>query len=116
MPSTASNVRDTMEKVWEELKKIEDQAQIIKTSAQEKAKEITVQAKQDADKLISNSKKIAAEEAQKLYTKVTAEANAAREAQLNQNRGIVEKLRVEAEKNVDKAVDVIFERVLEDQR
>ncbi len=52
-----------MEKVWEELKKIEAKADQIKSTAQNKAKEITVLAQQEAEKLVANSKTYAEEEA-----------------------------------------------------
>ena len=56
-----------MEKVWDELKKIEAQAEQISSDAQDKAKKISLLAKQDAEKLIANSKTYAEEESQKLY-------------------------------------------------
>ena len=45
-----------MEKVWEELKKIELQAEQIRIEAQNRAKEITNLANQEAEKLVANSK------------------------------------------------------------
>jgi F0F1-type ATP synthase membrane subunit b/b' len=103
-----------MEKVWEELKKIEAQAQQIKIDAQEKAKEITQQAKQDADRLVADSKHFADEEANKRYTQAITEANDARDAQLKINHEATETLRIQAQKNLDKAVDSVVKSVLED--
>ncbi len=45
------NACGTMEKVWDELKKIDAQADQIQSDAQEKAKKITVLAKEEAEKL-----------------------------------------------------------------
>ena len=103
-----------MEKVWEELKKIEGQAQQIQTDAQEKAKKMTQQAKADAENLIANSKVYAEEEAQKLYDNAVAEANAAHDEKLKATEEHAAKLRQNAQKNMDKAVAEIVDSVLED--
>jgi vacuolar-type H+-ATPase subunit E/Vma4 len=103
-----------MEKVWEELKTIEAQAQQIKSDASEKAKGIIQHVKQDAENLLSNTSKYADEEAHKLYTKAITEANSVRDSQLSQNRETAEKLRIQAQENMDKAVDAIAKSVLED--
>jgi vacuolar-type H+-ATPase subunit H len=114
MPPNSPNACDSMEKVWSELKKIEAQAQQIKVDAQEKAKAINLQAKQDSEKLLSDSKRYGEEEAQKLYSKAIAEANGVRDAQLNENLKAAEKLKAQAQKNIDKAVDAVVKSVLED--
>ncbi|MCL5950085.1 MAG: hypothetical protein M1490_06385, partial [Candidatus Bathyarchaeota archaeon] len=67
-----------MQKVWEELKGIETQAEQIQTDAKDKAKKITAQAQKDADKLLENSKTYGAEESQKRYQAAIAEANKTR--------------------------------------
>jgi vacuolar-type H+-ATPase subunit H len=103
-----------MEKVWDELKKIEAQAQQIQTDAQDKAKKLTQQAKQDAEKLIDNSKIYADEESQKLHQRVIEEANNTREAQLKDNEGTTKKLKAQAKKHIDKAVSKIVDSVLEE--
>jgi vacuolar-type H+-ATPase subunit H len=103
-----------MEKVWEELKKIESQARQIQTDAQEKSKKMTQQAKADAEKLVANSKVYAEEEAQKLYDQAVTEANAAHDAKLKATEENAAILKVQAQKNIDKAVDVVVHSVLED--
>jgi len=103
-----------MEKVWEELKKIEAQAQHIQTDAQEKSKKITQQAKADAEKLVANSKVYAEEEAQKLYDQANGEANAAHDAKLKATTETSAKLKEHAQKNMDKAVNAVVDSVLED--
>jgi vacuolar-type H+-ATPase subunit H len=103
-----------MQKVWEELKKIEAEAEQIQTDAQDKAKKITLQAQKDAEKLLSNSRVYAQEESQKLYTNAIAEANKSREERLAANEKIAENLKVEAEKRMDKAVTAVVNAVLEE--
>ena len=58
-----------MERVWDELKKIEAQAEQIQNDAQDRAKKMLLHAKQDAEKLIENSKTYAEAESQKVYAK-----------------------------------------------
>lgn len=103
-----------MEKVWDELKKIEAQAQQIQTDAQDKAKKLTQQTKQDAEKLIANSKIYADEESQKLHERIIEEANSARDAQLKSNEETAEKLKGQAKKSMDKAVSAVVDSVLEE--
>ena len=103
-----------MQKVWEELKKIEAEAEQIQTSAQDKAKKITLQAQKDAEKLLSNSRVYAQEESQKLYTNAIAEANKSREERLASNEKIAENLKAQAEKRMDKAVIAVVNAVLEE--
>jgi F0F1-type ATP synthase membrane subunit b/b' len=50
-----------MERVWEELMKIETEAELIRSEAQSKAKGIVKIAEEEAEKLIANSKKYATE-------------------------------------------------------
>ena len=83
-----------MEKVWEELKKIEAQAEQIQSEAQNNAKKITALAQQEAEKLVANSKTYAEEEAQQFYMSTIQEANRNRDEQLKANQEANEKLRV----------------------
>ena len=103
-----------MEKVWDELKKIEAQAQQIQNDAQVKAKKLTQQAKQDGEKLLNNSIIYGEEESQKIHERVTAEANNARQAQLKSNDETAEKLKAQAQNRTDKAVSKIVDSVLEE--
>lgn len=101
-----------MEKVWNELKKIESQAEQIRTEAQKTANNIISTAKQDAETLISNSKTYAEEEAQKAYTKAIQKANSKREEQLKANMLDAEKLKVQAEKHIEAAISKIAKKVI----
>ncbi len=103
-----------MEKVWEELKRIEAEAQKIQTDAQEKAKKMTQQAKADAEKLVANSKVYAEEESQKLYDTAVAEANTEHSEKLKATEETAAKLRQQAHTNMDKAVTLVVDSVLED--
>lgn len=103
-----------MQKVWEELKKIEAEAEQIQTDAQDKAKNITIQAQKDAEKLLSNSRTYAQEESQKLYNNAIAEANKSRGEKLEANEKVAENLKVQAEKRMDKAVTAVINAVLEE--
>ncbi len=101
-----------MEKVWDELKKIEAQAGQIKLEAQTKSQEIVAVAQKDAEKLIANSDTYAKEEAQNLYNNAVNEANKNRESLLKVNQTEAEKLQAQAEKKLPKAVTVIVNGVL----
>ncbi|HSV49971.1 MAG TPA: hypothetical protein VLH35_06610 [Candidatus Acidoferrales bacterium] len=103
-----------MQKVWEELKGIETQAEQIQTDAKDKAKKITAQAQKDADKLLENSKTYGAEESQKRYQAAIAEANKTRMEQLAANEKAAAKLKAQAEKRMDKAVESVVKAVLEE--
>ena len=103
-----------MEKVWDELKKIEAHAEQIKNDAHDRAKQMALLAKQDAIKLIENSKAYGEAESQRLHSKTLEEANHNRDEQLNSNEETVANLKSKAEKRMDKAVVVVVNAVLED--
>jgi len=105
-----------MERVWGELKRIDAQANKIKNDAQDKAKKIALLAKSDAEKLIVNSKTYAEEESEKLYSKTIQEANQERDELLKINQKTAEKLKAQAEKNMDQAVLAIYNAVLEENK
>jgi vacuolar-type H+-ATPase subunit H len=105
-----------MERVWGELKKIDAQANKIMSDAQDKAKKIDLLAKSDAEKLIVNGKTYAEEESQKLYSKTIQEANQERDEHLKINQETAEKLKAQAEKNMDRAILAIYNAVLEETK
>jgi vacuolar-type H+-ATPase subunit H len=105
-----------MEKVWDELKKIEAQAEQIKNDAQERAKKMVFLSKQDAEKLVDNSKTYAEAESQKLYAKAVEDANQERGEHLKANDEAARNLKLKAEKRMDKAVLVVVNAVLEDNK
>ncbi|MGD0644773.1 MAG: hypothetical protein ABSA75_07700 [Candidatus Bathyarchaeia archaeon] len=105
-----------MEKVWEELKKIEAQAEQIRSEAQNRAKKMIALAQQQAEELIANSKKYAEEEAQQLYKSTIQEANRINDEQLKANQEATEKLRMHAEKRMEQAATATVNAVLEETK
>ena len=103
-----------MEKVWEELKKIENQSEQILVESQDQGKQITRLAQQEAEKLLLNSKTYAEEEAQQLVKKVTEEANRKYEEQLNLSLEATKKLRGQAETRMEQAAKRMVDAVLGD--
>jgi vacuolar-type H+-ATPase subunit H len=108
--------RGTMEKVWEELKKIETEAEQIRSEAQEKAKNVMTLAQQNGEKLIANSQTYAEEEAQQLLTSTVKEANRRRDEQLKANQAAAEKLKVQAEKHMEQAISKVVKAVIEEAK
>jgi len=101
-----------MEKVWDELKKIEAQAEQIRSEAQDEAKKISALAEQEAEKLVANSKVYGEEEAQQLYDSAIREANRNCEEQLKANQEVSAVLRAQAERQLEQAVALIVKTVL----
>jgi vacuolar-type H+-ATPase subunit H len=108
----ASILVEAMEKVWAELKKIEAQAEEIHSEAQQSAKEITILAQREAEKLVASSQNYAQEEAQQLYARTIEEANRNRDQQLKENEAAAEKLDMQAEQRMEKATTNIVNAVL----
>jgi vacuolar-type H+-ATPase subunit E/Vma4 len=101
-----------MEKVWEELRKIEFQAAQIRNEATHEAKRITVLAQQEAEKLIASSKAYGEEETRELYSAMIREANRNHDQQLKAVQESAAKLRVQAEKRMDQASSTVANVVL----
>ena len=104
-----------MEKIWEELKKIEAQAEQIRGETQDKAKKMTLIAQQEAEELLANSGTYADEEAQQLFKNAVQEANNSREELLKANQVTANKLRVQAEKHVASAITKVMNEVIEEK-
>jgi F0F1-type ATP synthase membrane subunit b/b' len=102
-----------MEKVWEELRKIESKAEHIHSETLKKSEELIAVAKKDAEKLLSVSKKHTEAEANKLLNKYLQEAANERAVALEKNENSIKELRTTVEKFFDKAVNTIFDAVLE---
>jgi vacuolar-type H+-ATPase subunit E/Vma4 len=105
-----------MEKVWDELKHIEAEAQRLRTETAEKAKEITDLAKQQAEKLGADSRKYGQQEADALYADAVEDANRKRDEQLKENQVAIEKLRVKAQKGMEQASSTLVNVVLGDNK
>jgi vacuolar-type H+-ATPase subunit H len=103
-----------MEKVWDELKKIEAQAEQIQNDAKDRSKKMVLLAKQDAGKLVENSKPYGEAESQKIRANTIAQANQVRDENLAANQETAVKLKAKAEKRMDKAVLAVVNVVLEE--
>ena len=103
-----------MEKVWEELKKIEAQAEQIRSEAQGKAKKMIDLAQKQAEEVVANSGTYAEADAQQLYTHTVQEANSSRDELLKANQVASDKLKVQAEKNMKSAVTKVLNTVIEE--
>ena len=101
-----------MEKVWEELKKIEAQAEQIRSEAQGNSKKMIELAQKEAEELLANSEAYAEEESQQLYMNTIQEANRNRDALLRANQDAADKLRVQAEKHMESATAEIVNAVI----
>lgn len=103
-----------MEKVWEELKKIEAQAEQIRSEAEQKAQSITALAQQNSEKLIANGQAYAEEEGRQLLADAVKEANRQRSAQLHTNQAETETLKMQAEKRTERVVAKIVNAVIKE--
>lgn len=101
-----------MEKVWEELRKIESKAEHIHSETLKKSEELITVAKKNAEKLLSVSKKHTEAEANKLLAKSLEESANERAAALEKNEKSIKELRATVEKCLDKAVNTILDAVL----
>jgi vacuolar-type H+-ATPase subunit H len=101
-----------MEKVWDELKKIEAHAELIRSEAQNKAKKLNDLSQQEAEMLIANSKTYAEEEAQQLYANAIEEANRNSEEQLKANQQATQTLKAKGKKRMDQASLAVVNSVL----
>ena len=102
----------SMEKVWDELKKIEAEAEKIRSDAQKNAQDITATAQQASEKLIANSQTYAQEEGQRLYAGMVEEANRRREEQLKTSQGSTEMLKARATRRMDSAVNMVVDSIV----
>jgi vacuolar-type H+-ATPase subunit H len=105
-----------MEKVWEELKKIEAEAEKIRSDAQQKSQDITALAQLNSEKLVANSQTYADEEGQQLFVGTVEEANRRRDEQLKANEVVTEKLKVQAGKRMELAVKAVLGAIIGEAR
>jgi vacuolar-type H+-ATPase subunit H len=101
-----------MERVWEELKEIENKAEQINSETMKKSQELIAVAKKDAEKLLSLAKKHAEAEATELLNTHLKKAATERDAALEKNERTIKELKTNVEKNFDKTVDAVFNIVL----
>ena len=101
-----------MEKVWDELKKIEAQAEQIRSEAQNDGRRLINLAQEEAEKLIGNSKAYAEEESQHLYDATLEKANRNRDEKIKANKDVMEKLRAQSEERMEQASSAVVKSVL----
>ena len=101
-----------MEKVWEELRKIEDKAEQLRSETLKTSEKLMDVARKDAEKLLSLSKKYTESEADKLLKARMNQAEKERAADLEKNEKSIKELKATVEKQFDKAVDTVFDAVL----
>jgi vacuolar-type H+-ATPase subunit H len=101
-----------MEKIWDELKKIEAQAEKILNEAQTKSTVLVSLAKKEGEQLLKQAKIYAEEDSQEFYLNAIQEANQAYEEKLKIGRENGEKLIAQAKTRVDQCVDIIVKAVM----
>ncbi len=101
-----------MEKVWAELKKIEAQADQIREEVERKSKEISATAEQDAERLLTNSKTYAEEEAQNMQEAAALKDFQNREAELKASQENIENMTKNAKRHIDEAASTVVSAVL----
>ena len=101
-----------MERVWEELKEIENKAEQINSETMKKSEELIAVAKKDAEKLLLLSKKHSEAEANELLNTQLKKAAKERDVALEKNERTIKELKANVEKNFDKTVAAVFNVVL----
>ncbi len=101
-----------MERVWEELRRIETQAEQIRSEAQTKAKEIVNVAKQEAEQLLANSKTYAEKQGHDLKQRKIQEANKSRAAKLKASDQNLNEIERAARKRMPMAEQTVVDAVL----
>jgi F0F1-type ATP synthase membrane subunit b/b' len=101
-----------MERVSEELAKIERESANIRSAASRKSEEMIAVAEEEAKKLISDLRKDAEEEAEELINKFVKEANEDREEELKKSEENTKELIMTSKKHINEAEKVIFDSVL----
>jgi vacuolar-type H+-ATPase subunit H len=101
-----------MEKVWEELKKIESEAEQIHSETLKKSEELVAIAKEDAKKLLSITEKNVEIEVNELLNRLRRNTTKERNDALEKNEENIKDLMKSVEKRFDEAVDTTFDAIL----
>ncbi len=101
-----------MESVWNELRKIESEAERIHLEAENKSKEILRTAKEEGEKLLQDAEAYSNEEASRILEKLSLQGKKERDRILQENEKGIERLRKMASANMDEAAGAIFEALL----
>ncbi len=103
---------EKMEHVWEELKKIEAQAQQIRSEAQTRSKQITDYADKQAEQLVEHAKAYAEQDAQTQNDTLMKQANQKHDQQLQASQQTIAEVQTQAQKRLSESVDLIVKSVL----
>jgi len=101
-----------MERILEELKKIEDESEKIRLEASKKAEEIIKLARQRSEKLVTDAEKDAERTIDKLMENFRNRMKKRHNELMSSCELEIAKLRNIAEKNMDLAVNQIFKAVI----
>jgi F0F1-type ATP synthase membrane subunit b/b' len=101
-----------MEKVWDELKRIELQAEAIRSEALNKSTLIINLAKKDGEQLVTKARTYAEEDSQQFYDNSLQEAGTVYEEKLKASEEVGKKLLLQAEKHVEQCVEIIVKAVI----
>ncbi len=104
-----------MEKVLEELKKIEDEAENIRSEAVQKSKEIVETAHQQSRQLIIDAEKKAEKDVEESLLMFEEEIKERHRKILEISEAEIAKLRRSADENMLSAVDIVFRIVIGDK-
>ncbi len=105
-----------MERVLEELKRIEEEGKRIISESSEKAEEIISASHQKAEKLIVDAEKEAESEAEESLKKFNKDMDATHHKVLETCESRIRKLRASAATNTDSAIDAIFKIIIGDKK
>ncbi len=86
-----------MERIWDELKKIELQAEQIRAEAQNNSAQLVNLARKEGEQLVAKARAYAEEDSQQFYRNSIQEANKSYEEKLKISKENGEKLMVHAE-------------------
>jgi vacuolar-type H+-ATPase subunit H len=103
---------ERMEQVWDELKKIEAQAQQIRSEAQIRSKQLTDFADQRTDQLIAHAKTYAEQDTTSHYEAAMQEATHKHDTQLEQSKQSVAAVQAQAQNRLNEAVRLVVKAVL----
>ncbi len=101
-----------MERVWQELRRIEAKADQIRSEAQTKAQEMVNVAKLEAEQLLATGKTYAETQGHNLKQRKIQEANKSRVAKLKANDKELDKIERVAQKRMPVAEQTVVDAVL----
>jgi len=105
-----------MERVLEELKRIEEEAEKIRLEASEKAEEIIKAARQKAKVLVTDAEKEAERTVERLLERFREDMKERHRRALKKSEVVIDEIRRSASRNMDSAVDLVFRTLVGEKR